>query len=156
MSIRDRALAVASSQVGVREAGKNSGVEVDAYLASVGLTPGFAWCAAFVHWCFHVAAVDAQERNPCPRTGGALHMRQLAEPSEIVAEPAKALPGDVFTIDHGKGLGHTGFVELVRRDGLLQTIEGNTNGGGGRDGDGVYRRTRQLAEINRGFLRFGA
>lgn len=154
MSVRERALAVASSQVGVRETGKNSGPEVDAYLASVGLTPGFAWCAAFVHWCFHVSAVDAQERNPCPRTGGALHMRQLAEPGEIVVDQVQ--PGDVFTIDHGKGLGHTGFVELVREDGLLQTIEGNTNGGGGRDGDGVYRRTRTRAEINRGFLRFGA
>lgn len=153
MSIRDAALAIAGTQVGMRETSRNSGPEVDAYLASVGLGPGYSWCAAFVFWCFHKASVDAQDVNPCPRTAGALHMRELADAAELRDTPEA---GDVFVIDHGHGLGHVGFVESFKPDGTLVTVEGNTNGGGSREGDGVYRRTRKTTEINRGYLRIGA
>ena len=45
-------LDVALSQVGVRERGtSNRGPEVDRYLASVGISTGAPWCAAFTSWC---------------------------------------------------------------------------------------------------------
>jgi hypothetical protein len=44
----------------------------------------------------------------------------------------------------------------VHSDGLLDTIEGNTNGGGSREGDGVYQRTRRRHEVTRGWLDFDA
>ena len=48
------ALRYAQSQVGQREQpkGSNRGPMVDKYLASVGLQPGYAWCQAFVYWCY--------------------------------------------------------------------------------------------------------
>ena len=42
-----------TSQIGVREAtGRNDGKQVELYLKSVGLGKGYAWCSAFVRWCF--------------------------------------------------------------------------------------------------------
>jgi hypothetical protein len=57
----------------------------------------------------------------------------------------------VFIMDHGGGLGHTGLVESVQ-GGLITTIEGNTNTALSREGGGVYRLTRKLVEINKGFI----
>lgn len=151
MSIRVEALRVASTQVGVRETSRNSGPEVDAYLASVGLAPGLAWCAAFVHWCFEAGAASLALPDPCPKTAGALRLYDDCPDGWKVFRPE---PGDVFAIDHGHGLGHVGFVESVGAIELV-TIEGNTNPGGSREGDGVYRRTRRRDEVNRGYLRIG-
>lgn len=164
MSVRLEALRVAATQIGVRETSRNSGPEVDAYLASVGCAPGLAWCAAFVHWCFEAGAASLTLPDPCPKTAGALRLHEMASSSQAnVYQPE---PGDVFVIDHGHGLGHVGFVESVgpielaapaARVGPIElvTIEGNTNPGGSREGDGVYRRTRRRDEVNRGYLRIG-
>lgn len=54
-------------------------------------------------------------------------------------------------MDHGGGLGHTGLVEHVA-GGLITTIEGNTDASKTREGGGVYRLTRKLTEINKGFI----
>ncbi len=150
MSARDEALRIAVTQVGVRETSRNSGPEVDAYLSSVGQPPGRPWCAAFVHWCFDVGAASVNLGNPCPHTAGALRLWALSPAKAQHEEPE---PGDVFVIDHGHGLGHVGFVLAVGPTGHLDTIEGNTAPNGAREGDGVYQRTRQRDEINRGFLR---
>ena len=43
----------AESQVGVVEkTGNNDGVQVEAYLKTVGLGKGYSYCAAFVKWVF--------------------------------------------------------------------------------------------------------
>ena len=62
--------------------------------------------------------------------------------------------GDVFIIDHGGGKGHCGIVMATPElgDDLIITIEGNTSVTGSRNGDGVYRRTRLLSEINKGYV----
>jgi hypothetical protein len=52
--------------------------------------------------------------------------------------------------DSHTGIQHVGFVERVRADGTLVTIEGNTSSGtsGSQDnGGGVYRRTRPPAYV---------
>jgi hypothetical protein len=155
MSLALEAVKVAALQIGVRETSRNSGPEVDAYLELVRLPPGFAWCAAFVYWCFNVAAANLHALNPCPRTAGALKLYALAPREARLKASDEPEPGDVFVIDHGHGLGHVGFVEEVNDDGTMTTIEGNTNGGGGREGDGVYRRSRRRDEITRGYVRLG-
>lgn len=57
----------------------------------------------------------------------------------------------VFIMDYGKGMGYTGFVERAA-GGLLRTIEGNTDTSRTREGGGVYRLVRKVAEINKGFI----
>jgi hypothetical protein len=160
-----RVLEVARSQIGVMEQppGSNHGPEVDNYLRAVGLNPtggGFAWCVAFVYWCFKQAADALQQPNPMIKTAGVLdHWRKAGQQGirRILADqatdnPVFVKPGQIFVISTGGGQGHTGLVELVK-GGKLTTIEGNTNNGGSREGVGVFRRdSRKITQINEGFI----
>lgn len=143
-----KALKVAISQLGVQEEpkGSNRGPQVDRYLASVGLGPGYSWCMAFVYWCFREAGVASALLT----TGGVL--RQWNERPKL--RVTKPRPGDIFIMDYGKGLGHTGIVERVEGD-QIHTIEGNTNDEGSREGFEVCRRVRPIAKC-KGFLRVPA
>lgn len=160
-----RVLEVASSQIGVIEqpSGSNRGPEVDMYLRTVGLDPtadSFAWCVAFVYWCFQQAANAFQQSNPMIKTAGVLDhwhkagqqgvLRILAD--QATDNPVLVKPGQIFVISTSGGRGHTGFVKMVR-GGKLITIEGNTNSGGSREGVGVFQRdSRKIAQINEGFI----
>jgi hypothetical protein len=161
-------LQIAANEIGTVEAppGSNRGPKVDVYLRTVGLDPAsgsFAWCAAFVYWCFSEAARRLAIPNPVIRTAGVLDhwnkagaagIRRVAF-DEATAQPPLVQPGMIFVIGTSGGNGHTGLIERV--DGVqLTTIEGNTNEGGSRDGVGVFRRTaRRIGNINRGFLAYG-
>ncbi|MES2563379.1 MAG: CHAP domain-containing protein [Pseudomonadota bacterium] len=154
-------LAAGEEAKAVREVPRNSnrGPEVDAYLRRAGVPPGYAWCCAFVYWCFDEAAKANACENPMVKTGGCLHHwnRALAQGAkriptrDALADPALVKPGMVFVMDHGGGLGHTGFVERVA-GGLITTLEGNTDASRTREGGGVYRLKRKIAEINKGFI----
>ena len=61
--------------------------------------------------------------------------------------------GQIFFIDTGEGHGHTGLV-VGRSGNDLQTIEGNTNELGGREGIGVFARTRPVRQATLGFVEF--
>jgi len=145
----------------VREDPKNSnrGPEVDRYVASSGAPMGSSWCCAFVYWCFEQAAEATGRANPMPRTAGclthwqqAVHQRVKCIPAQQAIEnPALVEAGMVFIMDHGSGMGHTGFVEKVS-GGVLTTIEGNTDASKTREGGGVYRLTRKIGDINKGFI----
>lgn len=148
----------------VREVPRNSnrGPEVDAYLLRAGVSPGLSWCCAFVYWCFDEAARASGVPNPMVRTAGCLDhwnrasgqgaRRVLA--AQAVRNPQLLSAGMIFIMDHGGGLGHTGLVEKVG-GGLITTIEGNTDASRTREGGGVYRLTRKLVEINKGFIAYG-
>src|SRR5690606_14901529 len=61
---RQRLRSVYIAELGVREAsGRNDGTRVEEYLRYCELGPGYAWCAAFVSWCFGKAGYP-QPRNP--------------------------------------------------------------------------------------------
>ena len=154
MTLPERALeiALAEAKRGVREHGHNAGADVERYLAAVNLPPGSSWCASFVVWAFQQAGADLGVLVQCvPPTGGVLKLWERAPSWARVPRP---VPGAVFIVDHGKGLGHTGFVSEVIDDHIIRTCEGNTNPGGSREGDGVYVRTRRVDEINVGYLLF--
>ena len=145
------AVDVALKEVGVHEiGGNNRGARIEEYQKAAGARPGDSWCASFVYWCFVAAAAQHGERNPCPRTPGALALWHRA-PAD--AQLIKPTVGSVFVVDHGKGHGHVGFVEAVG-DSLIYTIEGNTNSGGSSEGDAVMRRTRRIVSVNVGYLLF--
>lgn len=148
MSLAQKSLSVAISQIGVEEIprGSNKGPEVEAYLKSIGLGGGYSWCMAFVYWCVLKASVGSS--NPLKKTGGVL-AQWNARPELRANNP---MPGDIFIMDYGKGLGHTGFVEKILPEGKIQTIEGNTNADGSREGYAVCRRVRNQKTI-KGYLR---
>ena len=76
-------LDAAADEIGVLEVppGSNRGPSVDEYLRTVGLDPAagsYAWCAAFICWCFGKGAASVGTPNPLPRTAGALSLWRLA------------------------------------------------------------------------------
>jgi CHAP domain len=146
-------LHLASAQVGVRELGRNRGERVEEYQARAGARPGDPWCAAFVSWCFAVAANGLALPCPLRLTARALDLWKKAP---VALRSSWPTPGAIFVIDHGGGHGHCGLVESFSQgDLIIITIEGNTGPQGGRDGDGVYRRTRRLDGINLGYVDYG-
>ncbi|EBQ8762752.1 CHAP domain-containing protein [Salmonella enterica] len=137
---------IAKTQIGTSEEpkGSNWGEAVEKYLRAVSINFPAPWCAAFVVWCHKEAGVDS-----IPHTGGVLDMWNKAYKQHAVLNPQ---PGDVFIQDHGGGNGHAGIVESVNGQ-TINTIEGNTNDEGSREGYEVARRTRPVSSI-KGFLRF--
>ncbi|MGA1875002.1 MAG: CHAP domain-containing protein [bacterium] len=162
-----RVLQIASGEEAkkVREIPKNSnhGPQVDAYLLRAGVSPGHAWCCAFVYWCFDEASKRMVCPNPMVKTAGCLNHwnRALSQGArripkrEAIENPGLVRSGMIFVIDHGHGLGHTGLVERVA-GGLLTTIEGNTDASRTREGGGVYRLTRKIVEVNKGYIDYSA
>ncbi|MBP4140024.1 CHAP domain-containing protein [Flavobacterium geliluteum] len=152
MTLQSKALEIAQSQISVQEIPKNSnaGPAVEKYLKSVGLGKGYAWCMAFVYWSIKSASIELNVTNPLAKTAGVLDMYNKMK-NKRVTNPQ---PGDFFVMDFGKGAGHTGFVEKLLPNGKLQTIEGNTNDEGSREGYEVARRSDRKISQMKGFIRF--
>jgi hypothetical protein len=133
------------------ETGKNDGKEVEKYQRTVQLLRGDPWCAAFVAWCAKqanggvmprwtsgsVATMWIKSEKLCHRVhAGAEDAYLIVEPGwvwcrAIDREAAKKMRTRRWT------RGHTGIVVAVDDEGF-DTIEGNTNEAGSREGDGVY------------------
>jgi hypothetical protein len=144
-----RSLEVARTQLGVREAtGHNDGAAVESYLRAVSLGKGYAWCQAFVYWCFNQAAKALGVENPTAKTAGVLDHWTKTKGLKTKSPQ----PGDVFIMDFGGGKGHTGFVKEVKGN-MIVTVEGNTNDANSREGDGVYERMRPISSCI-GFIRY--
>jgi len=159
-------IAQAEEAAGVQEVRPpfNRGPRVDEYQLRTGLrlkpgVEGFAWCACFLYWCFDEAAVQLGRRNPVLKTAGCQDHWNRARDKGIhqvtgvraTAKPALVQPGMIFIMAFGGTAGHTGIVESVH-GGFITTIEGNSNNQGSRDGFGVFRLTRKINTINRGFI----
>lgn len=110
-----------------------------------GATDGYAWCCSFVSLCTqHLIARNAifSGVNP-PREASVTRFRTLWAPAQnclvfsVSDEAHSPIRGDivVFTFSH------IGIVESVGSDGV-QTIEGNTNTAGSREGTTVMRKSR--------------
>jgi hypothetical protein len=152
--LANKAIEIAVSQIGQTEKplGSNWGHPVQDYLASVGINFPASWCMAFVYWCFNEAAKSLQIENPLIKTGGVLAQWDAMYPSHRVTGDPE--PGDVFIMDFGKGLGHTGIIESIDAYEVLHTIEGNTNLNGSREGIEVDRKTRAQHNPIIGYLRY--
>lgn len=156
-------LDAARETVGVKETTRNSGPEIDLWLATVSLPPGRPWCAAWLYSMFLRATRALGIPNPCPRTGAALRMYTLADDAfKITASVAfrndLIVPGMAFFEDHSTpehpGIGHCGLVVgLIQNTDLVMTISGNTNVAGSREGDSVVERGRPVSRML-GFLDF--
>lgn len=158
------ALDIAISQLGVEEKprGSNWGEEIQKYLASVDVDFPAAWCMAFIYWCVEESGIRIPDgagglKNPLVKTAGVL--RQWNEvgsqfPLNIHKKMKQSSPepGDIFIMDHGHGRGHAGFVESMGPDGMINTVEGNTNDEGDREGYEVCRRSRSISGM-KGFIR---
>jgi hypothetical protein len=146
-SAQDRLAAIYTAEIGVRElTGNNDGKRVEEYLRSCGLGKGYAWCAAFVNWCHVQAGVVG--------AGSAWSPDWFPDKNTIYTRgnsgnktPSKT---DVLGLYYPekKRIAHVGFIdEWGDGANYCITVEGNTNGEGSREGDGVYRKRRLKSQI---------
>ena len=148
----------AIDEIGVRESPRNSnrGDRVDLYKAATNLDPkqAWPWCAAFV--CFIVresltkCGIAQTATFKRPTTAGAWDFirwskEQDNSTSTLVSPKAKDIqPGDVIVFKFS----HIGIAtSAANTTGEFQTVEGNTDENGSREGGGVYSKKRDIASV---------
>lgn len=121
--------------------------------------PACSWCALFVTWCLTRAHMpethSAKERRAALREAIGFTKPFYLESCHDWYTQGKALglvdkkpqAGDLFLLlNKDKRAHHIGFVTEALPESEFRTIEGNTNTGGSDNGDGVYERTRNVAD----------
>ena len=135
----------AEKHVGVTEAtGNNDGKMVKKYLRVTGLSEGYPWCAAFQAYIHDKAGI------PAPHSARVVDWfkKNVVWKKQWGEKQFEVKPGMVGALYY-RSLGRYGHIVLiVGQDGNnFYTIEGNTNFGGSREGDGVYRKIRSKKSI---------
>lgn len=155
MATADDVLRVAGSHVGYVE-GPRDNETVFGARTGYNFQP---WCGSFVDTVLQDVGMivtarggpNAEPSSVYTPNGAAAYQRL----GRWIDRNGPAQPGDVVYFDWQGGTGsggvdHVGFVEAVRADGQVQTIEGNTspsNAGSQSNGGGVYRRVRPRSVI---------
>lgn len=138
--------------VGVTETGTNRGGMIDVWLASVGLRPGYPWCAALQSWALKVSGVT----YPLIRSARARAFitGQSVSARDVVRGLWMPPPGTLVIWGYGdprNPLGHIGQVVQYLGEGALITVEGNTSDGSTREGNCVAIKRRFIrASVRRG------
>lgn len=156
MTLSESIASIAESQIGVRETKANGGEKISEYQSATWLPVGpWAWCAAFCCYVIREAIKGRKVSFPRPQTAGAWDFERWCRGVDDTVKLRKPHKGDIkrgdlviFTFSHiGIALGSPDS------NGLVETCEGNTNGDGSREGDGVYRKRRHIDKI-RSRIRF--
>lgn len=147
---------LATAEIGTREAeADNTGVRIVEYQGATWLAPGaWPWCAAFTAWLLRewleqegvrkslgLETFSLAEKWRC-RDASAFGWEKWAvqRDLQLLPETALAKAGDFVVYDFS----HIGLVvkdQLLHND-PIQTVEGNTNAKGSRNGDGVWSKER--------------
>lgn len=140
----------AKRYVGLQEVPKlsNRGLQIDYWLIEAGVGIGNPWCAAFV------SAIGRQALGIAWPVVNHAYVQTIVNWGKnfLVNTPEK---GDLFVLYFPslRRFAHIGFVSEVLPNGQFQTIEGNSNPEGGRDGYGVFENKRKVTE-NTKFIRW--
>jgi hypothetical protein len=145
----DNVIQTYRAEIGVRElTGNNDGDRVETYLKSTDLGKGYAWCAAFVNYAFSINGIKTVDKPAwSPSWFSSEHLIYKRD-FKLIKPPAV---GDIFGIyfKSKKRIAHVGFIDEAWNNNskYITTVEGNTNGTGDREGDGVYRKRRLKRQI---------
>lgn len=122
--------------------GSNRGPDVERYQKSAGAEAGDPWCAAFWTCMLLDSGVS---RSALPELAASVHgWLDWAKAKGIVSDTPKR--GFVGLIIESATTGHLVGISAVRGD-TVDTIEGNTNTDGSREGYGVFRRNRPIHQF---------
>jgi hypothetical protein len=166
--------ALAATYIGLRE-DRGSNQSSDPRLAELWtytwMSDGYKkrqpWCSAFASACVQIADLlrDDLDFPIPPRFAGVREWIPWAEkpatgcmvfPIRKLENsfPVLLLPGDIWVML--PKLSHIAIVEKQSRIDAVQTIEGNTNTAGSRDGGGCYRMTRSRTGMGGTIIRLPA
>ncbi|QIH32852.1 CHAP domain-containing protein [Sphingobacterium sp. DR205] len=121
-NFRENIVNIAVQEIGMREAtGNNDGKRVEEYLTYTGLGKGYAWCAAFVSWCYGKAgrSVPSNAWSPALFPKARRYSQRQIQGDAI-------RPADLFGIYNRQlaRIDHVGIVRKIERNWIL-TVEGN-------------------------------
>jgi len=131
----------ARSQLGVNESPPGS--NRTPYGVWYGLD-GVPWCGIFLSWCFYMAGLPLPASNPkgfAYTPSGAAWFQSRGKWSHT-PKPGYVVFFD-WPDDGVNRISHVGLVESVKADGMIVTIEGNTN-------NMVMRHNRQIGMVGYG------
>lgn len=158
VNLRNEIVKVATSYVGKKEKKNNGGFldpQFEREMRSIGFQTGHAWCMLFVEMVWRKAykiwnaiadtemnklfsASVMQTRNNFVNAGKkhGFKLSQTGEPGDIV----------IWQSRRNRALGHTGILttSVTKNSKDFNTIEGNTNASGGREGVEVARKYRMI------------
>lgn len=152
MTTIDQVLDRAASQIGVKE--QPPGSNRTAYGDWYGVSG--PWCAMFVSWCTYMEGLSLKASTAKGFAYTPAGAEWFKREGRWTAAPAR---GHVvffdFPGDNVNRISHVGFVEEVRADGSIVTIEGNTDERGGRTGGQVMRKLRRVGIAGYGIPNYG-
>lgn len=153
-SIAARLVEIAKTQVGIREVTKNQGPGIEKFWTATSYKDGFKnrepYCAAFVCWLVHEACKNQAIPFSLPTSPVAYDFEKWGAANSnkgvsVLSNSASLKAGDIFTLATAS---HVGLIKSVGKS-TVTTIEGNTDGSGSREGDGVYERTRAIVSLRK-------
>ncbi|MBT1702954.1 CHAP domain-containing protein [Chryseosolibacter indicus] len=137
-ALQEKAIATYESMIGKKEnLGANDSKEIRVILKSVGINSPAYYCAAYVSWGLTENGICNPRTAWSPALFPASHCINL---KQKIPEPA-----DVFGVYYNNlnRIAHAGVVKRWPRDGdYFISLEGNTNNGTSRNGDGFYEKRR--------------
>lgn len=146
LSAREIAADIVTDNLRETPRGSNRGPLIDQMLKSAGVGVGNPWCAAFVSWCFLQAT---GEKPPFNSASSQAIMRWFKKQGRFSTDPQDLLEwkGALFGWTNRDRIhGHIGLIRArftaEGRVVAIGTLEGNTNDGGSRNGDGAYSLRR--------------
>lgn len=146
-------LAVCNAFVGFAEQEPNRGQVVDAFIRSCGLKPPQPWCAAFLSYCGERAfSVYGRSQWPVPMSAACKVIGEWAAKQRVLYKSGE--PGDLvlFYYPKYKRFAHIGVLvaPVAGKKHTWVTIEGNTSGGGTREGYKVNRHLNRVIDPAQG------
>lgn len=135
---------------------KNKGFQnssFEAMMKKVGWRNGEAWCMYFcklVYMQFYSFDRDFIAKNFTGSSQGTpdniIQLNRKGDNKYVFIDKDTPQIGDIFILKNNDRSyqGHAGIVTEVLNNNLVKTIEGNTNLGGSREGDGVFELTRTM------------
>jgi hypothetical protein len=153
---------VAKKYNGFKEKPGNTGFidkEHEKKMRAVGWVPGHAWCAYQIEaWFAEAYPERANELKSLMVPSAVNTHRNLVRAgykSTMVPEVGAFVFWQRMKDGLGQWTGHAGLVIEVKDNVNFVSIEGNTNGAGSREGDGVYIKNRVVRKVEDGLQVIG-
>lgn len=143
----NKLISIASKESGVRETSKNQGPGIKKYWDATWYEDGYAdrepWCAAYICFVFQQSKMFREALRPKTPAAFSFEAWGATVGLQVIKHPQSVKKGDIVIFDFS-------HIALATSDSKLEsfhTWEGNTNGAGSREGNGVYYKTRTLGVV---------
>ena len=153
---------IANSYVGQKEKPGNTGFvekQLEKDMRYFGWQPGWAWCAFFIEVLFAKANHERSDELKNIFVPSAVNtfrnLQRAGYKATMIPEVGSFVFWQRMKDGVGQWTGHCGIVIEVKDEKNFVAVEGNTNGVGSREGDGVYIKNRVVRKVDDGLQVIG-